>query len=74
MELTSRWKRKKEKIANANPPSSLMGGADENTGSLECSVVHGILEEEQRMLLKFMGGTPYLLKGGQYGISGGSLI
>lgn len=51
-----------------------MGGADENTGSLECSVVHGILKEEQRMLLKFMGGTPYLLKGGQYGISGGSLI
>ena len=40
-----------------------MGGADENTSSLECSVVHGILEEEQRMLLKFMGGGTLLIKG-----------
>ena len=47
LNLADKNGKKKKKIANAYPPFSLMEGLDEYTGRLECSVINGIMEEEQ---------------------------
>lgn len=51
-----------------------MEGTDAYTCSLECIVINGFQEEKEQNAFEMHRRAPYQLKGGQYGVSGGSSI